>query len=123
MITQIKITGIGYEVDDNTQKYVEKKIGRLDKYLPRHARRSATAEVKLMQVNHDHGNKYEVEVIINIPGKSVNAKDSTSNMLAAVDIVDRKIQSQLRDYKQATITHIGNRRLLSRFKRSFKREL
>lgn len=123
MITQIQITGIGYEVDDNTQKYVEKKIGRLDKYLPRHARRSATAEVKLMQVNHDHGNKYEVEVIINIPGKSVNAKDSTSNMLAAVDIVDRKIQSQLRDYKQANITHIGNRRLLSRFKRSFKREL
>jgi putative sigma-54 modulation protein len=123
MITQIKITGISYEVDEVTRKYVIKKIGSLDRYLPRHARKSVVAEVKLEQVDHDHGNKYEVEVILNVPGKVITAKDSTGNMLAAVDIVELKIQSQLRDYKQTTIAHIGRRGIMSRFKRSFKREL
>lgn len=123
MITSIKVTGIAYEVDDTTRKYVIKRIGRLDRYLPRHARKSVSAEVKLEQVNHHHGNKYEAEVILNIPGKLITATDSTSSMVAAVDIVEAKIRSQLSDYKQASIPHIGKRRIMSRFKQSFKREL
>ena len=123
MITSIQVTGIAYEVDEQTRKYVIKKIGRLDHYIPRHARKSVTAEVKLEQVDRDHGNKYEAEVIINIPNKVVTAKDTAGNILAAVDIVEAKIRSQLRDYKEANIAHIGNRGVMSRFKRSFKREL
>ena len=123
MITSIDITGIKYEVDDTTKKYVNKKIGRLDRYLPRHARDSVTAEVKLKQVNRDHGNKYEVEVILNVPDKVITAKDSTLNMLAAVDIVEAKLVTQLHKYKDATIGHVGRRAVLSRFKRSYAREL
>lgn len=123
MITSIQITGIAYEVDNTTHKYIMKRIGSLDRYLPKHARKSVSAEVKLEQVNHDHGNKYEVEVILDIPGKIVTAKDSTGNILAAIDIVESKLQSQLRDYKQATIAHIGRRGIMSRFKRSFRRGL
>jgi len=123
MISQIKVVGIAYEVDDATKKYITKQIGRLDRYLPRHARKSATVEVKIEQVNHDHGNKYEAEVILNIPGDLIAAKDSTSNVFAAIDIVEAKVKKQLVDYKQANIAHIGKRRLMSRFKHSFKREL
>ncbi len=123
MITSIKVIGIAYEVDDTTRKYVIKRIGRLDRYLPRHARKSVSVEVKLEQVNHDHGNKYQAEVIMNLPGELITAKDSTSNMLAAVDIVEAKVRTQLRVYKQTNIAHIGNRRIMSRFKQSFKREL
>ena len=89
MITSIEITGINkYSLDDTTKKYVMKKIGRLDRYLPRHARNSVSAEVKLKEVNRDHGNKYEAEVMLNVPDKKITAKDSTLNMLAAVDIVE-----------------------------------
>ena len=123
MITSIKVIGIAYEVDDVTHKYVVRRIGRLDRYIPRHARKSVSVEVKLRQVNHDHGNKYEAEAIMNIPGGKMTAKDSTSNMLAAVDIVEAKMKAQLNDYKQANIAHIGRRRIMSRFKQSFKREL
>ncbi|HZJ34394.1 MAG TPA: HPF/RaiA family ribosome-associated protein, partial [Candidatus Angelobacter sp.] len=76
MIKLIKVTGISYEVDDKTRKYVIKRIGSLDCYLPRHARKSVSVEVKLEQVNHDHGNKYEVEIILDVPGKIISAKDS-----------------------------------------------
>ena len=124
MITSIEITGINkYSLDDTTKKYVMKKIGRLDRYLPRHARNSVSAEVKLKEVNRDHGNKYEAEVMLNVPDKKITAKDSTLNMLAAVDIVEAKIVAQLRKYKQATISHVGRRGAMSRFKRSYAREL
>ena len=124
MITSIEITGINkYLVDDTTRKYVIKKIGRLDRYLPRHARASVSAEVRLKQVNRDHGNKYEAEVMLSVPDKVITAKDSTLNMLAAVDIVEAKIVTQLHKYKDASISHVGRRGVMSRFKRSFAREL
>lgn len=123
MIKSIDITGIKYDLDETTKKYVNKKIGRLDRYLPRHARKSVTAEVRLKQVNREHGNKYEAEVILSVPDKVLTATDSTSSMIAAVDIVESKIVAQLRKYKQSTIAHIGNRGVMSRFKRSYAREL
>ena len=123
MITSIEITGIKYELDDTTKKYVNKKIGRLDRYLPRHARDSVNAEVRLKEVNREHGNKYEAEVVLNVPDKTITAKDSTLNMLAAIDIVEAKIVTQLRKYKQTTIGHVGRRGVMGRFKRSYAREL
>ena len=110
------------DVTENTKKYVDKKIGRLDRLMPRHARKSATAEVKLKQVNRDHGNKHEVEVILHVPDAHLSARDSTTNVLAAVDIVEAKLVSQLHKYKLRSIAHLGNRRMMARFKRSFQRE-
>lgn len=123
MIDAIDITGVKYELDDTTKKYVVKKIGRLDRYLPRHARKSVAADVKLKEVNRDHGNKYEAEIVLTVPEKVITAKDSTVNILAAIDIVEAKLVSQLRKYKQTTTPHIGSRGVLSRFKRSYAREV
>ena len=44
MTSQIEISGIKYEIDENTKKYVEKRIGKLVKYLPRHAKKYLTNE-------------------------------------------------------------------------------
>ena len=122
MIEAIDITGVKYELDDATKKYVTKKIGRLDRYLPKHARKSVAASVKIKQVNRDNGNKYEAEVILSVPDKVLTAKDSTVNALAALDIVEAKLINQLRKYKQTTIPHVGRRGVLARFKRSYARE-
>lgn len=99
MISSIDITGIKYAVNEKTRKYVLSKIGKLDKYTPLHARKSMAVDVKLREVNRDHGNKYEVEVILQVPGKVIAAKDTTMNMMAAVDIVEAKLIGQLRRYK------------------------
>lgn len=123
MINNITITGVKYDLTDNTKKYVEKKIGALDRFLPRHAKKSVTADVKIKQIDNPSGNKYEVEVIINVPDKKITAKDSTMNVLAAVDIVEAKLNGQLRRYKDDVLAHVGRSRgLLARFKRSFDRE-
>ncbi len=104
MITSIDITGIKYDVNEKTQKYVIEKVGKLDRYVPSHARKSMVADVKLRQVNQDHGNKYEAEVILQIPDKTITAKDSTLNMMAAIDIVEAKLVAQLRKYKDSLIS-------------------
>jgi putative sigma-54 modulation protein len=122
MIDSIDISSTRYDVDETTKKYVFKKIGRLDRYLPRHARKTASADVRLRQINANYGNKYEAEVIFTIPDKRIVVKDSTVNMLAAIDIIEAKLVTQLRKYKEASIPHVGRRSILSKFKRSYARE-
>ena len=103
MIASVDITGIKYDVTKKTEKYVHEKIGKLDRYIPLAARASMAADVKLKEINEDHGNKYEAEVIIQVPNKVITAKDSTMNMLAAIDIVEAKLIAQLRKYKDGLV--------------------
>ena len=97
-MTHIDITGVRYTLDEATKRYVTKKVERLTRFLPRHARKSAKAEVVLKEVNRANGNKYECDVVITVPGKKIAAKDTTMNMLAAVDIVEAKLTTQLKKY-------------------------
>ena len=121
MINAISITGVKFDLDETTKRYVIKKIGKLDRYLPRHARKSASAEVLLKEVNRPRGNKYEAEVVLHVPDKQLTAKDSTVNVLAALDIVEAKLTAQLHRYKETNIPHIRHRGVLGRFKRGYRR--
>lgn len=121
MISNIDTAGINLDLNNDIKKYISKKIGRLDKYLPRHARKSARADVKVRQTNNRLGNKYECEVILHLPEKQIAAKESTMNMFAAVDIVEQKLKNQIIKYKQEHIAHLKHvhpnilRRLRARF--------
>lgn len=121
MIAHIDITGVRYSPDEVTRKYVMKKIGALERYIPRHARKSVKAEVKLKEVNRSHGNKYECDVIVHVPDSTITAKDTTVNMLAAVDIVEAKLSTQLKKYKDEHVNHRRNHNLIGRLKRRVAR--
>ena len=91
--------------------------------MNRHVRKSATTDVKIKQIDNPGGNKYEVEVIINVPDKKITAKDSTMNVLAAVDIVEAKLNGQVRKYKDDVLTHVGSSRgVLAKLKRGLSRK-
>ena len=117
MINTINVTGVRYTPDDTTKRYVRKKIGSLDRYLSRHVRKSATVDIKLKEVNRAHGNKYECDVIMHLPEATLTAKDSTLNMLAAVDIVEEKLRAQLKKYHDTKKNHHARHNLLGRLKR------
>lgn len=121
MLKVINVTGVRYTPDEVTKRYVRKKIGSLDRYLSRHTRKSATVDVKLKEVNRAHGNKYECDVIMYLPEVTIAAKDSTLNMLAAVDIVEEKLRSQLKKYHDTRKEHRGRHDLLGRLKRRIHR--
>ena len=63
------------------------------------------------------GNKYKVEVVLNVPDQVIRAEDSTVNVLAAVDIVEQKLATQLKKYKSSRMPHVGKRSVINRLKR------
>lgn len=115
-MNNIEITGVRYTPDEPTKKYVTKKMGALSRFLPRHARKTFSAEVILMEVNRANGNKYECDAKIIVPNKVLTAKDSTMNMMAAVDIVEAKLADQLRKYKETSQPTKGWRARVARMK-------
>lgn len=99
MIKNIEITGIHTDISDELKKYITKKVSKLDKYVPKHARESVKAEVKLLKSKSSDKKQYSCEVILHLPKEKITAKDATLNMFAALDIVERKLKSQLLKYK------------------------
>ena len=100
MIAKLDITTINGETDADVKKYVEKKIGKLDAYMTRHARKSAHAEVKLKETKLKTRKQSTCEVIIFVPGSTLQAQETTLNIYAAIDIVEEKLKAQLRKYKE-----------------------
>lgn len=98
MISHIDISGIHYEVSDDLKKYITRKVSKLDRFVPRHARKSMHAEVKLTELK-TKSDKNQCEIILHLPEQQIMAKESTVNMFAAVDIVETKIKNQLKKYK------------------------
>lgn len=98
MVSQIDITGIHYDVQEDLKKYITRKFGRLDRFVPRHARKAMKIEVKLTEYK-SKSDRNQCEIIVHLPDQKLTAKDATINMFAAVDIVEAKIKTQLKKYK------------------------
>ncbi|MCA9347693.1 ribosome-associated translation inhibitor RaiA [Candidatus Saccharibacteria bacterium] len=98
---KLEIDGIHKINNKDLEKYITKKIGGLDKYLSKHSKKSAHASVKVKEVTVKTKKECVCEVILSLPGERLTAKESTMNMFAAVDIVEEKIKTQLRKYKDA----------------------
>ncbi len=100
MIAKMEISGIHMDVNDAIKAYVTKKIGNMDRYLPRYARESAHAEVKLKEEKIKTKKQCTCEVILHLPHGTITIKETTINMYAAVDIVETKLKNQLKRYKE-----------------------
>lgn len=118
MIQKIDISGIRTEVSDDLQKYIQKKIGKLDKYMPPHARQSAHAEVKLKEQKSKQRVSCTCEVILYLPKEVIAIEETTVNMFAAVDVVEEKLKNQLQKYKQKHGAGRLHHRILARMKRA-----
>lgn len=97
---ELQVSGNNYDLNDNITKYVEDKIGDLDKYLPRKKREGVKGTVTL--TNDQSGredNQSICEANIWVKGATLEAREATSNMYAAVDIVEAKLKAQIVKYK------------------------
>ena len=101
MISNIQISAPQktYTPSEDLEKYILKKIGKLDKYMKRANRAEARAEVKLKESTGKGAKKCTVEVLLHTPEYKLTAVETTVNMHAAVDIVEAKLQKQVRRYK------------------------
>jgi len=116
MIEKMEIRGVGLEIDEDLRKYVTKKIGRMDKYLPKHARKSAHFQVFLKERKIKTKKECTCEVVMTLPGEKIPVKESTINIYAAVDIVETKLKNILKKYKEKHTDKRVPRRLLNKIR-------
>lgn len=118
-----EINAIHTNVDDKLRRYINKKIGGLEKYLLRTARNSAYAEVKLKETKTKDNKHCTCEVILHVPIENITVSETTINMYAAVDIAEEKLKHALYKYKDQHGTPRLHRRILARIKRSPRSQL
>jgi len=117
MIERLEINGVHMTVGDDIKKYVNKKIGGLEKYIPKHARKSVHMEVKLKEGKVKAREERTCEVIVTLPNEVLAVKETTINMFAAVDIVEAKLKSLLHKYKETHANPRLHQRVIARLKR------
>ena len=117
MIKKLDIAGLQTEITPELRKYVEKKIGKLDRYIAKHAREAAHAEVKLRETKSKDKNRFNCTVVIFNQDGDVEASESTINMFAAIDIVETKLKTQLKKKKELHGDAKMRRTMFSRFRR------
>ena len=118
MIEKIEINGNGYKVEDPFRKYVEKRIGKLDKYLPRGSKKDVVCKVVVTEIGKGKTEKYEISAAMELMGgKVIAARDECSNVFAGVDLVEAKLTGQIRRYKLEVQPHRQKRGLKNLFRR------
>lgn len=90
---KFNIHGKKVEVTEPIRKYIEDKIGRLDKYLENPEDVTATIVIRI------RGIEQTVEVTIPIQKIILRGEESHSDLYAAIDIVSDKLERQIRKNK------------------------
>ena len=110
---KLQIDHIHTKPDSKLEAYATEKIGKLDHLMSRHARRTAHAEVKLKGGPGRGKKQFTCEVVIHLPGEIVTSSPRGETMMAAVDTAEKKLNNQLKKYKDKHTTR--RRRRVRRF--------
>ncbi len=115
-----EISGVHAPVDDKLKRYIRRKIGGLDRYVPRNARRSSHIEIRLKEVamkGDASRNHCTCDVVLHVPHDTIALSETTVNMYAAVDIVEEKLKHAMRKYKETHAPAKLRQRLINRMRR------
>jgi putative sigma-54 modulation protein len=97
---QIIIKGKNVEVTDWLKQYVEKKIGKLDKYLPN----IGEARVDLSVQKTKSANDSQVaQITVRSNGTILRAEERSGDMFASIDAVADKLHRQVARFKDKRV--------------------
>ena len=106
MAVSVTIQGRDFSVSPRLQEYVEKKVGKLDRYLPSvHEARVDLAEIRSARSATD---RFVAQLTVPTRGAVLRAEERKDDIYAAVDAVLDKMQRQIERYKGKHIRGRGN---------------
>jgi ribosomal subunit interface protein len=117
MINTLQISGVHSQLTKKERNYVLKKIGGLDKYIPRMARPSTHVEVKLKDRKAKDKRTHECEVIMKLPKTTITSHRNSTSIIAAIDEVEENLKKQLKRYKDLHTFSKISRRAVARIGR------
>ena len=98
---QIDIEATNIELTPPLREYVEKKIGRLSKFLTRFDSDSVHVRVEVARLtrHHRHGDVYHAEANLHFPGGMLRAEHQSEDIRVSIDKVKKILQRRIRKYK------------------------
>ena len=93
----LTITGKNLEINDTIRKYVEKKIGRLDRYLPNII--DGRVELTVAEGARAAEDRQIAQVTLRTKKVILRAEEASSDIFASIDAVFEKMQRQVDRYK------------------------
>lgn len=101
---KLQLTGRKYDIDEELTRYTQKRLGSLDKYIPRkHKAQQMHVEI-FRDPSGKEDNRYKVTATLHLPETEIVAETATMNPHSAVDIVREKLKLQIRRYKEKHAT-------------------
>lgn len=94
---QLSITGKNIDINDNIRKYVEKKIGRLDRYLPNII--DGRVELTKDEGARAADDRQIAQVTLRTKNVVLRAEEASSDIFVSIDAVVEKMQRQADRYK------------------------
>lgn len=106
MTLEVVINGKDMHVSTRLREYVEKKVGKLDHYLPT----ITEARVDLAEVRsaRSAADRHVAQLTVQSRGAVLRAEERKDDIFAAVDAVLEKMQRQIERYKGKRIRGRGN---------------
>lgn len=93
---ELIVKGKGVEVTDRLQNYVEKKVGKLDRYLPTITEAWVELSVEGAKAAQD---RQVCQVTVRTNGAILRAEERSEDMFSSIDTVLDKIYRQIARYK------------------------
>lgn len=93
---ELHISSHGVEVTDYLREYIEKKIGKLDRYLP------AISEARVdlsTESTRSAGQLQVAQITLRANGKYIRGEERTHDIFASIDAVLDKLHRQIARYK------------------------
>ncbi len=87
------IRGERIEVTDALRDYVEKKVGKLERYFDTPPASDVSVTMSVVKELHS------IEVMIPLPGVLLRAEEKNGDMYASIDLVVDKLERQIRKHK------------------------
>ena len=106
MAVQITIHGRDLSVTPKLREYVEKKVGKLDHYLPA----IVEARVDLAEVAsaRSAADRHVAQLTVHGPGMVLRAEERKDDLFTAIDMVMEKMHRQIERYKGKHMRGRGN---------------
>ncbi len=92
----LTVHGKNVDISDRVQEYVEKKVGRLDKYLPQI--REARAEL-VRSETRAASDRFTAQLTIFTNGQILRAEESSEDLFASIDAIADKMYRQIERFK------------------------
>jgi putative sigma-54 modulation protein len=100
---QLIIKGKNMNISDSLRDYVDKKIGRLSRFLPDISEARVELSVQKTKSSQD---RQVVQVTMRSNGTILRAEERNADMLAAIDAVKDKLQRQIKRFKERPIRRL-----------------